>query len=119
MSALSPFGKKLRSMRQDRSMLLADISTPLQVSPSYISQIETGTKLVPDGLIDRLTKVMSLTTAEVNELNVAAEMSAHEFKIALKKGADHDDRALAHTLSSAFARLTKEQKQDIARIVKG
>ena len=117
MSKLSPFGKAIRKLRIDRGMLLADLAAGLSYTPSYLSQIETGTKRIPDGLVDKMAKVMTLSKTEQAGLHSAAQISASEYKIAMKKGAADSDRELANMMAASFARLSDTQKRAIRAVI--
>ena len=117
MSKLSPFGKALRVKRIERDLLLGTVARELGVSSSYLSQVETGGKPIPDDFVDRLRPIMALTDAEVAELQRAAAAATAEFKISMKRGAPVEDRILAHALARQFATLSPAQKRALGSIV--
>ncbi|MDE2420922.1 MAG: helix-turn-helix transcriptional regulator [Gammaproteobacteria bacterium] len=75
MSTLSDFGKALRKMRIDKDMTLKDLSDRLEVTPAYLSAVETGRKPVNAQLINNITQHMSLSTGEAHSLTLAASKS--------------------------------------------
>ncbi|MBP2301418.1 helix-turn-helix domain-containing protein [Azospirillum picis] len=73
---LTPFGKALRKLRIDRSLLLADMAEELEVSAAFLSGIETGKKSIPGNLITKLVSIYRLSDEEINSLQDAADASA-------------------------------------------
>lgn len=73
---LTPFGKALRKLRIDRSLLLADMAEELEVSAAFLSGIETGKKSIPGNFITKLVQSYDLDDKETNALQDAADSSA-------------------------------------------
>lgn len=116
---MTPFGKAVRHLRIEHEKLLGEMADALNMSPSYLSQIETGRKPIPPKIVDQIATVLNLETAAVASLREAAALSQSEFKISLDSDARPRDRVLANDLAMEFARLTPEAKEEIERIVKG
>lgn len=114
---MNQFGKMLRRERKERQMTLGDLAKKLGLSVPYLSQIETGTKPVQDSLVDKAISVLGLIGDDVNKLRRAAALSASEYAIRLKNNASADDRVLAASLASGFARLSPEKKEELRRIM--
>lgn len=107
---LTPFGKALRKLRIDRSLLLADMAEELGVSAAFLSGIETGKKSIPGNLITKLVQAYSLDDKEMNALQDEADASART--VTLRPGSIEQSRfmtALARRFDeldeSEFARL--------------
>lgn len=114
---MNQFGKMLRRERKERQMTLGDLAKKLGFSVPYLSQIETGTKPVQDSFVEKAIRELGLIGDDVNELRRAAALSATEFAIRLKDGASADDRVLASALATGFARLPREKKEELRRIM--
>lgn len=116
---MTPFGKALRKLRIDRELLLGDMAERLGISASYLSQIETGKKPIPDTFVERLRHRIHLSPEELENIRHQAVVSTNEFKIHLSAGADHSDRVLADAFATEFARLSPDAKDRIARVING
>jgi transcriptional regulator with XRE-family HTH domain len=116
---MTPFGKALRKLRIDRELLLGDMAERLGISPSYLSQIETGKKSIPDGFVDKLQRTFKLAESEAQEVRHEAVLSTSEFKIQLGARADAQDKVLADALATEFARLSPDAKERIAKVING
>jgi len=119
MTQLTPFGKAVRHLRIERQMMLGDMADALGVSPSYLSQIETGKKPIPPGMVDRTVVLFNLQGDEVTSLRHEAAKSTTEFKISLDADAPARDRIIANELAMEFARLNPDAKDRIQKIVRG
>jgi transcriptional regulator with XRE-family HTH domain len=115
---VNPFGKMLRQERKDLDMTLGDLAKRLGISVPYLSQIETGTKPLQEGFVDRVIRELNLTGDGMNRLRRAAAVSMSEYAIRLKAGASNDDRVLASVLATGFARLSPAKKEQIRQIMK-
>lgn len=116
---MSPFGKISRAARIERGLLLGDVASLLKVTPSFISQIESGAKRIPDGFIDKLAKHMELSPTEIANFYAAADLSASSYTINIEKNAADIDREIAFQLQEGFARLDQNRKRRILKELKG
>jgi HTH-type transcriptional regulator, competence development regulator len=116
---MTPFGKALRKLRIDRELLLGDMAERLGISASYLSQIETGKKAIPDGFVEKIRNGFALADEEVREIRHQAVVSTNEFKIDLGERANADDKVLADALATQFARLSPDAKERIAKVIHG
>ena len=116
---MTPFGKAVRHLRIEHEKLLGEMADALDMSPSYLSQIETGKKPIPVKLPEQIGAYLRLESAAVASLREAAALSQSEFRINVGTNAQASDRLLANDLAMEFARLTPEAKAEIERIVKG
>lgn len=119
MKASTPIGNELRKIRQDLGILMGDLADKLNVSASFLSQIESGKKGVPEGFVGRVTHALNLAPQKQRILERAAIASTKSFEIRLDRDASVSDRRLAHELSAHFARLTPAHKKQILEIVTG
>lgn len=56
MNALTEYGKILRHYRLDNRILLATMAKELDISPAYLSSIETGSRTIPTGLTKKVSE---------------------------------------------------------------
>lgn len=98
-------------------MTLGDLAKKLGLSVPYLSQIETGSKPVQDSLVERVIRELGMIGDDVNELHRAAALSVSEYAIKLQGNASADDRVLAASLASGFARLSSDKKEELRRIM--
>src|SRR6185295_9308544 len=116
---MTPFGKALRKLRIDRELLLGDMAERLGISASYLSQIETGKKPIPEGFVSKLRTAFRLTEDEFADIREHAVISTNEFKIELGDRAKAQDKVLADALATEFARLSPDAKERIAQVING
>lgn len=72
MSALSPFGQKLRAWRKQRGLSQLDLAASAQTTPRYVSFVETGRARPGKDLVLRLGEALQLSLRDKNALLVAA-----------------------------------------------
>ena len=116
---MTPFGKALRKLRIDQELLLGEMAERLRISASYLSQIETGKKPIPDGFVDKLHTAFRLSDVELRDVRHHAVISTNEFKIQLGDRANASDKVLADALATEFARLSPDAKERIAKVING
>ena len=115
---LTAFGKALRKIRIDRNLLLKDMADGLGCSSPFLSAIESGTKKIPDDMIERISKVYKLTEKEVHSLEVGRAQSVKEVKMELK-GYCEQDRELALAFARSFESLDASQKEKLKKVLLG
>lgn len=116
---ITPFGQKLRDIRIAKGLLLIDLAEIAEVSPGFLSLVESGQKPIPDRLLSSLVRGLKLTAREAKELSNAAALSAREFRIEMQTDADPLDRRLAHALQTGFAKMTPRKKQQMLELMEG
>ena len=65
---LTEFGKFLRKLRIDNEELLKDMSVKLNVTPSFLSMVETGRRSIPKKREEEIEKIYSLNLKQKEEL---------------------------------------------------
>lgn len=114
---LTAFGKALRKIRIDRNLLLKDMADGLGCSSPFLSAIESGTKKIPDDMIERISNVYKLTEEEVQSLEVGKVQSMKEVVMSLKDFCAQD-RELAMAFARNFDALQEDQKEKLRAILK-
>ncbi|ANP61113.1 helix-turn-helix domain-containing protein [Pseudomonas aeruginosa] len=121
---LTALGKLLRKERIDRNLLLKDMALGLEVSPAYLSTVETGKKTFSDDFIRKVARYLGFApgTREYHELEDAAILSRGQVQIGVAGVSNkHKEVALAFSrqfeemqpseLDKLLALLNEPQKQ--------
>lgn len=58
---LTDLGKFLRKMRLDKGLLLKNMADQINYTPAFLSAVETGRKLPPDGFAQRVISTFGLS----------------------------------------------------------
>ena len=73
---VTPFGARLRQIRDERGMSLTDMARAVGVSPAYLSALEHGRRGRPSWwLIQRITQHLNIIWDEAEELERLAGLS--------------------------------------------
>lgn len=115
--SLTPFGEVVRTIRRDKGILLLDMARVADVSPGFMSLVETGKKPIPENLVTKIIAGLDLAPAAQDEIREAAALSAKEYKIQLTAGAPQLDRQVARALQTGFAKMSSKTKEQILRLL--
>lgn len=113
---ITEFGKALRKIRIDRGEVLRDMAAKLEVSPSFISAIETGKKKIPNGFLEQIVNLYDLTRTEERMLKDAAKDSVTAVKINLL-GSDTTQRRAALVFARDFGTLSDKTAEQILKLL--
>ena len=73
---MTPFGQRLRALRQQHGRALKDMARSLKVSSAYLSALEHGHRAQPKpGFVQQVAAYFNLAWDEVDELKALAELS--------------------------------------------
>jgi transcriptional regulator with XRE-family HTH domain len=73
---MTPFGQKLRDLRQAQNRQLKDLAKALKVSSAYLSALEHGHRAKPSpGFVQQVAAYFNLAWDEVDELKALAQIS--------------------------------------------
>ena len=75
------YGKILRKIRIDRGEILGDMADNLEISSSYLSSIETGSRNVPQNFTDLISEKYGLNKQIINKLRKAEVDNIKEIKL--------------------------------------
>jgi transcriptional regulator with XRE-family HTH domain len=79
---LTPFGEKLRQLRQARGILQRDMAAALEISAPYLSALEHGRRGTPSsGLIHHICQYFGLIWDEADELTALAKASRPRLRL--------------------------------------
>jgi transcriptional regulator with XRE-family HTH domain len=106
---MTPFGERVRQLRQDRGRRLKDMAAHLGVSSAYLSALERGERGKPTWtLIQGVLQYFHIIWDEADELTRLADLSDPRVKI---DTANTDPKAtlLANRLSREIRSLTSQE----------
>ncbi len=73
---MTPFGQRLRDLREQHGRALKDMARALRVSSAYLSALEHGHRAQPKpGFVQQVAAYFNLAWEEVDELKALAELS--------------------------------------------
>lgn len=80
--ALTDFGKAVRKARLDADETLATMAESLNVSPAFLSAMETGRKKISDEWVTKITQFFRDRRINIEKLGVYADISNKSVSIA-------------------------------------
>ncbi len=115
--SINAFGKEARKLRIDKDLLLKDVADGLNVSPTFLSAVEAGRKPIPPGFVNRVADFMGLSDEERHRLQLAADQSVREQRIAFTPGASAVARETVSMLARNFESLTEDDFKRIREVL--
>lgn len=116
---LTEYGKAIRRYRISKSMLLKDMSAKLDMSPSYLCALETGTKSVTPEFEKKLFSKISFSPREKKALQKAIDLTRRYGQVKVSPDNSKLDKQLVGAFCRKHDKLSDEQKRDILRILRG
>ncbi len=112
---MTPFGIKLKYIREQRHKSLKDLSQALKVSIAYVSMLENGKRGRPaDGLIELICSYFNLSWEESDELKFLAQQSDINTKMNTEK-LSLNATMLTNVLKNNIKWLTEEQIKNLTK----
>ena len=111
---MTPFGERLRALREERGLQLKDMAVALGVSSTYLSALEHGRRSRPNwSFVQRVIHYFNIIWDEADELQRLAELS--DPQISLKtSGLSSKATELANRLARDIGELSDE---DLSRLL--
>lgn len=109
-------GKELKKLRIDLGVTLMGLSQMVNLSPAFLSAIETGRKRVPDNFLDVLAAKIPAVAKERQKFEALINQARSEVKLPLHE-ARFEDAELATALARRFSTLSDEQKKMLRNII--
>ena len=73
---MTPFGERLRTLREERGILLKEMAADLGVSATYLSALEHGRRSKPNwSFVQRVIHYVNIIWDEADELQRLADLS--------------------------------------------
>jgi len=115
---MTPFGARLRAMRQARGVTLSQMAAHLNVSPAYLSALEHGRRGRPSWhLVQGVIAYFNVIWDEAEELARLAALS-HPKVTVDTAGLAPEATELANLIARDIGKLTREDAADLAQRLK-
>lgn len=115
---MTPFGAKVRALRDARGIQLKQMAADLNLSSAYLSALEHGNRGKPaPGLVMQIAGYFGLIWDEAEELKTLADLSHPKVTIDTA-GMSPQKTELANRLAQAIERLPDESVGDILSILR-
>lgn len=112
---MTPFGARLRALRQARGLTLSRMAADLGVSPAYLSALEHGRRgRPPFAFVQRVIAYFNVIWDDAEELARLAELS-HPRVVVDTAGLSPEATELANLLARDIAKLTRDQAAELLR----
>ena len=116
---MTPFGEKVRQLRNQRGILLKEMATELGVSSAYLSALEHGYRGRPGtGFLQQICGYFNLIWDEAEEIKHLARLS-HPRVVVDTSGLSPQATELANVLAETIGELDVETLQWIISEIKG
>ncbi|MCX8132710.1 MAG: helix-turn-helix domain-containing protein [Roseococcus sp.] len=114
---MTPFGARLRALREARGITLTELAAALHVSPAYLSALEHGRRGRPSGgLIHQVNEYFGLIWDEAEEMVQLARLS-HPRVVVDTSGLSPRATQLANLLARRIRDLPEERVEAILRLL--
>jgi len=115
---MTPFGLKIRALRDQRGMSLKQMADELNVSSAYLSALEHGQRGRPSpGLVMQILGCLNVIWDEAEEIKALAELSHPRVTIDTA-GLSPAATELANRLSLTIKRLPEDSLQAMLALLK-
>jgi transcriptional regulator with XRE-family HTH domain len=116
---MTPFGIRLRTLREARGVSQAELAAALQVSAAYLSALEHGRRGRPSaGLIHQVNEFFGLIWDDAEELVRLARLS-HPRVVVDTAGLSPEATAVANQLARDIRGLSPAKIAAIAAVLEG
>ena len=103
---MTPFGERLRTLREERGILLKDMAADLGVSATYLSALEHGRRSKPNwSFVQRVIHYFNIIWDEADELLRLADLSNPRIVVETA-GLSQKATLLANLLSRTIGELS-------------
>ena len=114
---MTPFGARLRQLREEKGVSLADMASELGISCAYLSALEHGKRGRPSWyLIQRIIAYFNIIWDDAEQLLGLARISHPRVTIDTS-GLDPKATELANRMALAIRDLDRQQLEDMIRIL--
>lgn len=114
---MTPFGQKLREMRAERGLTLAQMAKGLGVSSAYLSALEHGHRGRPNwSFVQRIITYFNVIWDEAEELQRTAEMSDPKVSINTA-GLSPQATELSNLLAREIGNLSESDLAELKRLL--
>ncbi len=115
---MTPFGARLRAMRQARGITLSQLAANLGVSPAYLSALEHGKRGQPPWhLVQGVIATFNVIWDEAEEIARLAKLS-HPRVTVDTAGLAPEATELANLIARDIGKLSREEAAELVQRVK-
>lgn len=113
------YGKFLKKLRIDNDKTIAKMAKDLKITPSYLSAIESGERVIPVDFTDKVSEAYNLGDAERKALRrLEAKTPRRAIQLDFEKsGSTKEQRNLAILFAQKYASLGAGQIQKIRSVL--
>lgn len=116
---MTPFGRKIRSLRAARGVNLQDMAAALGVSTSYLSALEHGRRGRPSRIrVHEICQYFNLVWDDADELQRLARISHPRITVDTS-GLTPDATELANELANRIRKLPADKVKALLDLLKG
>ena len=114
---MTPFGIKLRQLREKKGMTLTTMAKTLGITSAYLSQLETGKRGQPSAvMVDRICAILGLIWDDAEELKRLAALS-HPKPTINARGHSAEAVYMANLLAQNIDRLSATDCQMVTDVI--
>jgi transcriptional regulator with XRE-family HTH domain len=115
---MTPFGEKMRALRQARGVTQKDMAAALHISPAYLSALEHGRRGRPTAqLVRQICAYFELFWDEADQVARLAEVSHPRITVDTA-GLSPEATELANALAEKIERLSRVQVRTLLSMLK-
>ncbi|WP_417518700.1 helix-turn-helix domain-containing protein [Minwuia sp.] len=114
---MTPFGARVRDLRDARGVSLRQMAADLELTPAYLSAMEHGHRSPPNwALVQRIIAYFNLIWDDADELQELARLS-HPRVVIDTSGLDPQATEIANRLADRIRTLSPGQLQAIGEVL--
>lgn len=114
---MTPFGRRLRQLRDQKAVTLKEMATEIGVSPAYLSALEHGKRGTPAWLlVQRIISYFNVIWDEAEELERLAQIS-HPRVTVDTSGLSPEATEYANRLAQQIGKLEAEDFREMLRFL--
>ena len=117
MGSLTEYGKQLRHLRLELSELLGTMAEKLNISPAYLSSIETGSRSIPSDLTMKIIEIYNLSQEDANNL-LKAEANTNKTLTINLENASKEQIATTVLFAREIKNMSVKELQNLYRNLK-
>lgn len=111
------YGKILRKIRIDCGEVLGDMAENLEISSSYLSSIETGSRNVPQNFTDLISERYGLQKSIIKQLKKAEISNLKEVKLPFNDKISNMRKETAVIFARTFNNIDDDDMEKIRAIL--
>ena len=111
------YGKILRKIRIDCGEVLGDMAENLEISSSYLSSIETGSRNVPQNFTDIISEKYGLQKSIIKKLRKAEVSNLKEVKLPFNDKISNMRKETAVIFARTFNNINDDDMEKIRAIL--